>query len=197
MGFAYEEPTSDTSGDYSGDSTTTSVTTYEDYSENISDTDTSGGFATSDPYVGESYGGTSEIVQPTQGEHTYDMDYEPTETTNLDPMTGGTIAGGLGGTEEQQQEQVDAISDVTHTTTETGETVHTTDLLQGDPVETITAGETSAEDVWNDTTPDVPSLPSVPEFPDPRDPDGLGVGLLLAAAIALYIGFREVVGSGA
>lgn len=227
MGFAYQEPldSSGGGGDYSGDSTTT-VTTYDDYSENISTSSTDGGFATSDPYVGESYDSTTRQG----GEHTYDIDdsvaddpalnyssiNDPrqlgdttgtaggeVEDTSVPSGWAGGIGAGLGGEEQEgsvfptgyggtdisddQQEQVDAVDDVTD------------DFVVG-----IQAREAS-EAWWNRNTPDVPGdsdgdgvpdnvplVPDIPEFPDPSDTDAIGVGLLLAAAVAIYVGFRGV-----
>lgn len=89
--------------------------------------------------------------------------------------TFGGIAAGLGGTEEEQQEQIDAIADVTHTTRD-GEYIHTTD---------IAAEQASAENIWNAVTPDIPGDDDGDGIPEPGSP-GLSFGLIVAVIILLW-----------
>lgn len=83
-----------------------------------------------------------------QGVHSGDSSVDVEESN---PLTGGTIAGGLGGSEVARDEQVTAISDQTHTTVD-GERVHTTDVARDQVEQTFQDATDAANDALDDVT---------------------------------------------
>lgn len=120
------------------------------------------------------------------------------------------IAGGLDpsgpdsdgdGISDSEEEQIDAISDATHTTTEDGERVHTTDLIPDDPryivfddgdPETDSGGVTEPD--WDgdgepggNATERIPDI-DLPDVPSPDVDVEVGGGWKVAAAVAIGAG---------